>query len=149
MVKQDSIKTSQQMITDLGPMSESYDKAREQLIQGYTEFFSHGCDDLGQLGHACNKENPNRQKLTKVPKSLSFDVLIDQVTCGMQHTLILSQRGELFGTGSNEFGQLGLNDRQLDYAVAPMQVLNLQGMGLQIESIASGSHHNLLLTKDL
>lgn len=88
-------------------------------MEGYTEYFSHGLDSLGQLGHAQNKHDPNRKLKTLVPKSLSFDILISRVACGAAHTLILSQRGELFSMGSNHQGQLGLNDRQLDFTTAP------------------------------
>lgn len=56
------------------------------------------------------------------PKSLSFDILIKQVSCGGSHTLILSKQGELFSIGSNEYGQLGLNDRQLTFTTAPLLI---------------------------
>lgn len=93
----------------------------EGMYEGYTEFFSHGRDDKGQLGHAGSKEGTREP--VSVPKSLSFDVLIDRVSCGGSHTLMLAKNGDLYCTGSNEFGQLGLNDRKLDYTPAPLLVL--------------------------
>ena len=95
-------------------------KGSESQI-GYTEYFSHGCDSHGQLGHAREKHASN-EACVVLPKSLSFDILIAQVACGASHTLLLSAKGEVFGFGSNEFGQLGLNDRQLDCATAPLLV---------------------------
>ena len=103
---------------------------------------------MGQLGHAQSKYDPERKMKTLVPKSLSFDILISQVACGAAHTMILSQRGELFSIGSNQQGQLGLNDRQLDFATAPLLVHSVKKMGLQISRVAAGRNHNLLLTQE-
>ena len=88
---------------------------------GYTEYFSHGRDSHGQLGHAREKYVCDEACVT-VPQNLSFDILIAQVACGASHTLLLSAKGEVFGFGSNEFGQLGLNDRQLDCSTTPLLV---------------------------
>lgn len=80
------------------------------------------------------------------PKSLSFDILIKAVSCGGAHTLILSRQGELFSIGSNEYGQLGLNDRQLTFTTAPLLIQEIQSRGLQVKQMASGQSHSLILT---
>ena len=77
---------------------------KPDVVDGYTEYFSLGCDFSGQLGHGNDPSSHDRSRQVSVPKSLSFDILIRQVACGSQHTLILSRRGELFSIGSNEFG---------------------------------------------
>ena len=79
-------------------------------VIGYTEYYSHGCDKFGQLGHAQEKKQGRIEKICS-PKSLSFDILIASVSCGSRHTLILSHKGEVFSIGCNSYGQLGLNDR--------------------------------------
>ena len=43
---------------------------------GYTEFFSWGNDDRGQLGHGVDKNSKPPQRTLNLPKSLSFEVLI-------------------------------------------------------------------------
>ena len=73
-------------------------------MDGYTEYFSQGCDFNGQLGHGIDPKKHNRKKYIMKPKSLSFDILIKQVNCGASFTLILSKQGELFSIGSNEYG---------------------------------------------
>jgi|TARA_B110000285_G_C14737930_1_gene429471 alpha-tubulin suppressor-like RCC1 family protein len=83
-----------------------------------------------------------------VPKSLSFDILIKLVACGAKHSLILSKRGELFSIGSNSQGQLGLNDRELEYTTAPLLIQDFQTLGAQVEQLACGANHNLVLTRD-
>ena len=76
----------------------------EEVTDGYTEYFSHGCDFDGQLGHGLDPNNHDRNKIVMVPKSLSFDILIKTISCGSSFTMILSKSGELFSIGSNEFG---------------------------------------------
>jgi alpha-tubulin suppressor-like RCC1 family protein len=55
----------------------------------------------------------------------------------------------LYSIGSNEFGQLGLNDRKLDYTTAPLLVLAFKTENSEdgIVQIACGSNHNLVLTR--
>ena len=61
-----------------------------------------GCDEFGQLGHAQPKDI--RNKMSSVPKSLSFDIIIKKISCGGNHSLMLAQNGDLFSIGSNEYG---------------------------------------------
>jgi hypothetical protein len=51
--------------------SQSYDKP---VRKGYTEFFSWGNDEDGQLGHG--HDGIDRKKIFNLPKSLSFEVII-------------------------------------------------------------------------
>ena len=52
----------------------------------YTEFFSWGCDKYGQLGLAEEYESEehekNKQLSYSMPNSLSFEVIIEQLSCG-------------------------------------------------------------------
>ena len=63
----------------------------EEVTDGYTEYFSQGCDYHGQLGHGQDPSQHDRNRFVNVPKSLSFDILIREVSCGGSHTLILSK----------------------------------------------------------
>jgi len=47
-----------------------------------------GNDDDGQLGHG--QESTGRKKNINLPKSLSFEVLIKQISCGVAHTSFIS-----------------------------------------------------------
>ena len=120
--------------------------AKKEITDGYTEYFSVGCDFSGQLGHGAEPKKHDRSKFICVPKSLSFDILIKQVSCGAEHTLILSKKGELFSIGSNEYGQLGLNDKGLEFTTAPLLVQETQNRGLNIKSVSCGMNHCALLT---
>lgn len=115
---------------------------------GYTEFFSVGCDYKGQLGHGQQQNLHDRRKFVQVPKSLSFDILISQISCGASHTLMLTKKGELFAMGCNKIGQLGLGDRTLEFSTAPLLVQEVENMKLKVTQIASGAYHNLMLSAE-
>ena len=90
---------------------------------GYTEFFSWGNDDKGQLGHGVDLNDPRRT--LNLPKSLSFEVLIASVSCGAQHSGFVTTEGHIFTFGSNSDGQLGIEDRNLNKSTAPLLVSSL------------------------
>lgn len=61
--------------------------------QGYTEFFSWGNDNFGQLGHGTNEKQNQKQRRLNLPKSLSFDVIITDIGCGTNHASFLTASG--------------------------------------------------------
>lgn len=65
-----------------------------------------GRNESGQLGLG---DTETRVHPTKVPASAvaSFSSPIVKIACGKSHSLALLQNGQLWGCGSNEFGQLG------------------------------------------
>jgi len=67
----------------------SDDKLEPKKLVGYTEFFSWGHDDEGQLGHGVEENSTVVRKLS-MPKSLSFEVFISQVACGYHHSAFIS-----------------------------------------------------------
>ena len=60
----------------------------------------------GQLGLSTK----NSAKHTPYPKICSFNIVIHAVSCGAEHTALISSAGHLYSMGSNTFGQLGLGD---------------------------------------
>ena len=68
----------------------SSDQTSTVVKKGYTEFFSWGNDEDGQLGHG--HDGPERKKIFNLPKSLSFEVVIKQVACGVAHTAFISSK---------------------------------------------------------
>ena len=51
---------------------------------------------------------------------LSSSFVITSVSCGAAHTLALTKSGEgFFAWGSNEFGQLGLDFREISSLMSP------------------------------
>ncbi|XP_011060616.1 PREDICTED: RCC1 and BTB domain-containing protein 1-like isoform X1 [Acromyrmex echinatior] len=63
-----------------------------------------GSNDVGQLGIGTyENENMKPQLLIGVPGSL----IVDKVTCGSNHTLVLTDKATIYAWGGNKFGQLG------------------------------------------
>lgn len=101
------------------------------------ELYSCGWNKNGQLGHSQESEN-----VTLVRRVLGLPK-VTKISCGWNHTLVISGgwglrnnyyvsmqyhdalcsqgTGELFGWGSNSFGQLGLPDRGASNPV-PLQL---------------------------
>ena len=50
----------------------------------------------------------NKEKMLKVPKMCSYNILIKQIACGDQHTHLLTQDGFVYSMGFNTNGVLGL-----------------------------------------
>ena len=74
----------------------------------YTEFFSWGSDKFGQLGLAeevdPDNEDQRRKLCFEVPNSLSFEIIIEQLSCGDYHAAFLSANDQVFTMGSNAKG---------------------------------------------
>lgn len=65
---------------------------------------------------------------------------IIQIACGLHHTVVLTQSGEVFTFGSNQYGQLCTGDL-LPY-IGPVQVK----LNSCIVQVAAGSNHTVLLS---
>jgi E3 ubiquitin-protein ligase HERC4 len=67
--------------------------------------YSWGNNQYGQLGLG-NNEDVNKPNLIDVP-GVSFR----EISCGMRHSLLLSQDGSIYGFGCNEYNQLSKNQQ--------------------------------------
>lgn len=72
--------------------------------------------------------------------SLPTSSPVIQIACGLHHTVVLTQSGEVFTFGSNQCGQLGTGD--LLAVVGPVQVK----LNSFIVQVAAGSNHTVLLS---
>ena len=106
---------------------------------GYTEFFSWGSDSCGQLGHGF--ERGNKPRKLSLPKSLSFEVKIKDLSCGFNFASFLTHLGHIFTFGDNADGQLGINDRNIQFSNSPLLVSSLSKMEQLIDSICCGGFH--------
>ena len=69
-----------------------------------------GRNNYGQLG--LGNASPFEWKPTRLDLSALLDSEIQQIECGSEHTLILTQSGSVWSFGWNEHGQLGLGDEK-------------------------------------
>ena len=71
------------------------------------------------------------------------------VSCGNEHSLILSKNNEVYGIGNNEDGVLGLNDLKLkSYKPILIHFGEKDEYTKKIKQISCGTVHNLALTED-
>jgi len=65
-------------------------------------------------------------------------VQIKQVSCMNQHTLVVTTSGDLYGCGSNDFGQLGLGDTNIRTSFVKVPISG-------VSKCATGWKHSLVL----
>nr|WP_199162681.1 fimbrillin family protein [Elizabethkingia sp. ASV34] len=68
------------------------------------ELYGAGNNNFGQLGIGNNSNKSDFTLITNVPAS------IDEVVEFRDHTVLVTASGELYATGRNDYGQLGLGD---------------------------------------
>ncbi|XP_043826949.1 probable E3 ubiquitin-protein ligase HERC3 isoform X1 [Dromiciops gliroides] len=96
--------------------------------------FGWGRNNAGQLGLSdeTDRQSPCHVKLLRTQK-------VVYISCGEEHTAVLTKSGGVFTFGAGSFGQLGhdsMNDE-----VNPRRVLEL--MGSEVTQIACGRQHTL------
>lgn len=78
--------------------------------------------------------------LPPAPIALPYTCPVVQIACGLHHTVVLTQGGEVFTFGSNIYGQLGIGDVLLRGGPVSVRIPNLA------QSVAAGSNHTVILT---
>jgi alpha-tubulin suppressor-like RCC1 family protein len=80
------------------------------------------------------------------PKTCSFNILVKEVACGLNHTHLVSKDGYLYSMGSNEYGKLGLGltDKELVQSASPRLIESIKS----VRSVAVGLHHSIAVGKD-
>jgi len=87
------------------------------------QLYTWGLNTYGQLGHS---DRVNRHAPELVAVFANANVNISWVSCGRSHTIAVSDFGEVYAWGSNEYGQLGLAPRPVQ-DVASNWMLTLRG----------------------
>lgn len=78
--------------------------------------------------------------LPPAPIALPYTCPVVQIACGLHHTVVLTQEGEVFTFGSNIYGQLGIGDVLLRGGPVNVRLPSLA------QSVAAGSNHTIILT---
>ncbi|XP_014266621.3 putative E3 ubiquitin-protein ligase HERC3 isoform X1 [Maylandia zebra] len=100
--------------------------------------FSWGRNDCGQLGLGDTKD-----RHTPAPVQCLNMKKAQRISCGQDHTAILTKHGAVFTFGSGQHGQLGHNS--LRNELRPRLVAEL--WGAKVTKIACGRNHTLVLTE--
>ncbi|KAK5577858.1 hypothetical protein RB653_002806 [Dictyostelium firmibasis] len=97
--------------------------------------YSWGVNRWGQLGHGdqLNRNQPTLLNHATHGGTISFSM----VACGSQHSMIVSNFGELYTFGCGTTGRLGHGDEQPKFKPTPVSSL----LGKSIVSVAAGVMH--------
>ena len=74
---------------------------------------------------------------------IDTDTKITSVACGVEHILFLSENGNLFVSGSNVSGQLGLGQNVISQKI-PVLLIN----NILIKEICCGNYHSMIYKKN-
>ncbi|KAE8295842.1 E3 ISG15--protein ligase HERC5 [Larimichthys crocea] len=99
--------------------------------------FSWGRNDCGQLGVGDRKDRHTPTSVCSLNMKKSV-----HVSCGEEHTAVLTKTGVVFTFGSGQHGQLGHNS--FSDELRPRLVAEL--WGAKVSKIACGRHHTVVLT---
>ena len=112
-------------------------EAHTMVITTQKKIYTWGDDSIGQLGLGCL---PN---ISSSPRKLKFEPFekfgIKTIACGGRHTIALVETGEIYSWGSNQYGQLGLGDKNPN--TRPQKIIISD-----ITSISCGESHAVALT---
>ncbi|CAD8055211.1 unnamed protein product [Paramecium sonneborni] len=107
--------------------------------------FEYFTTDLYVMGD--NKESQcgidNQDYVSKLTK-INLPMVIREIACGLEHTLIVTNEGLVYAFGSNLKGQLGVEN--ISVACSPIQVQGINN--LNCIKIAAGEYHSCLLTDE-
>jgi RCC1 and BTB domain-containing protein len=105
------------------------------------EIYCWGNNKFGQLG---NKTLSNRSSRPEIIEYLKNKKIID-IKCGSNHSLALSNNGEVYAWGDNTYGQIG---NKCDYS-HQLKPIKLDGFdGEKVVAISCGSRHSMALTEE-
>jgi tRNA A-37 threonylcarbamoyl transferase component Bud32 len=102
------------------------------------EIYSWGLNDAGQIG---NGENSGCQPELKKIEYLT-GVKIKAISCGLRHSMVLTEDGRAFSCGANTFGQLGRVEDDISNKFKQIDLKNI------IKKISCGITLSLLLTTE-
>jgi hypothetical protein len=101
-----------------------------------------GCNDWGVLGNGKNNEEICKPEFNQY---LSDKQIID-ICCGAYHTLLLTNSGEVYAWGWNEFGQIG-NERNGSFECQSIPIKVNGFNNEKVIRISCGYRHSMALTE--
>jgi len=82
-------------------------------------------------------------KYSNVPCLVEGIQNVKKVSCGLSHSLAITEEGRAFSWGQGFYGALGINKHGLDTLYSPERIESLSR--LKIDDVAAGSRHSLFL----
>jgi alpha-tubulin suppressor-like RCC1 family protein len=109
------------------------------VLTNNNEVFGWGRNDLGQVGNGSFDD-----VLVPIQVNKFLDEKVKGISCGRNHSMMLTESGHVYSWGNNLYGQLGIKIRVKSSNI-PKQI---KLRGVEIVKISCGSNHSLLLSSD-
>jgi alpha-tubulin suppressor-like RCC1 family protein len=101
-----------------------------------------GCNEFGVLGNGKNGSQLYKPQLNEY---LSDKNIVD-ICCGERHTIVLTNSGEVYAWGHNEWGQIGSGTSgERECQLIPIKINGFNEE--KVTMISCGSDHSIALTK--
>ena len=114
-------------------------------ISSSNELYTWGCGAYYRLGHGLAFDE-------LVPKKVEVleDVYVTQVSCGVSHTLCITNEGFIYGWGNGMCGKLGIEEKCTKNYILPTRIGTYLGKFRRkvFQEVAAGPLHSLTLTND-
>ncbi|XP_076346603.1 HECT and RLD domain containing E3 ubiquitin ligase 4 isoform X3 [Tachypleus tridentatus] len=114
-------------------------EAHSLAVSEAGQVFAWGCASSGQLGLEHEGDHLPFPRMIKKLATLT----VVQIACGHHHSLALTNNGELYAWGENNYGQLGIGGKDRQNYPCLVEALK----GLPIDQIAAGGSHCFVLSK--
>jgi alpha-tubulin suppressor-like RCC1 family protein len=112
------------------------------ILTENNEIFASGRNNYGQLGLG---DLENRYEFIKIQWPFGN---IKQIICGGDYTLILTSDNQIFASGNNENGQLGLDNFDINQSIEFIKINEFQLTRENIKQVACGFAHTIILTEN-
>eukprot|EP01084_Bolivina_argentea_P283559 485679_1 len=73
---------------------------------------------------------------------------IQSIACGYMHTLCCDNNGNVYSFGYNGYGQLGINTKDEDAHIKPIQIPLFKQQKIIIINVKCGNYHSLVMSKN-
>ncbi|KAI4884474.1 hypothetical protein NFI96_014102 [Prochilodus magdalenae] len=126
-----------QSLTGVPVIQISAGGAHTFALTSTAQVFCCGANNAGQLGL---KRTDDKGRFTVCAIPALRSVPITSISCGAEHTAVLTKDGEVYTFGDGTHGQLGHNSTNRE--LLPRKVEDIEGPAKQV---TCGSHHTLVL----
>ncbi|MES1920032.1 Ultraviolet-B receptor uvr8, variant 2 [Bonamia ostreae] len=109
------------------------------LVDGIV--FSWGTGLFGSLGHGNLDDIEAPRKIRRLN-----GLFANKISCGQNHSIVVTVNGAVYAFGSNANGQLGIEESEVNIADFPQLVNFLEDFN--VENVFSGNRHSIAVSKD-
>eukprot|EP00882_Tetradesmus_deserticola_P032053 GHRQ01036268.1.p1 GENE.GHRQ01036268.1~~GHRQ01036268.1.p1 ORF type:complete len:372 (+),score=128.07 GHRQ01036268.1:366-1481(+) len=107
------------------------------------ELYTFGRNQNGQLGHGNTNDLLSPQQVLGLQGKV-----VTSVAGGAEHSVIATDKGEVYAWGWGRYGNLGDGDRQDRHAPAAVDSTSIDSSGSRVTHVACGWRHSAAVTAD-